>query len=81
VDIAAADAMAQLSAGAPQPATAPALAHPFAGWAPGPGMGMGALPNTSLPAAVPALPVPEPAGWLMFVIGATGVVLYSRFRK
>jgi hypothetical protein len=81
VDIAAADAIAQLSSGAPPPATVPALGHPFAGWSPGPGMGRGALPNAILPAPVPALLVPEPAGWLMFMIGAASIMLYSRFRK
>jgi hypothetical protein len=25
--------------------------------------------------------VPEPAGWLMFMIGAASIMLYSRFRK
>jgi hypothetical protein len=78
-DIELADAMAQLVAGpaaAPAPPRAPGF--PLGGWAPG--TGIGALPNASLPAAVPALPVPEPAGWMMLLAGAACLVLSSRLR-
>lgn len=80
VDIEVADAMAELSAGRPAPAAPPAVGHPFGNWTPGPGSGWNSPPDVALPAA-PASPVPEPAGWLMFVIGAASLVVYSRFRK
>ncbi len=80
VDIEAADAMAQLSmapaAAAPQLETVPA--RPFGDWTPAP---IGAMPGGPLPARVPVLPVPEPAGWLMFLIGAASLLIYSRFRR
>jgi hypothetical protein len=84
VDIEATDAMAQLTIAlaAPAPMTPLSTAgRPFGDWTPGPAWGAGNAPGAGPVRTAPLSPVPEPAGWLMFLIGAAGVIAYSRFRR
>lgn len=80
IDIETTDAMARLSAAAPRAAPPSLPARPFDDWTPGPS-GPFAGPSDPPLVTVPALPVPEPAGWLMFAIGAASLLFYSRFRR
>lgn len=75
-DIDGADAIAQLYSSAPPriPLTIPW--RPFGDWTPGMGAPFGEPENL-----LPIQPVPEPAGWLMLVIGAVGLGAWSRSRK
>ncbi|HEX8605192.1 MAG TPA: MHFG family PEP-CTERM protein [Pseudoduganella sp.] len=77
IDIETTDAMARLAAAAPTPAPPSLPIRPFDDWTPGPG---GPFRGPSNP-PVPVASVPEPAGWLMFLVGATSLLFYSRFRK
>jgi hypothetical protein len=84
VDIEAADAMAQLAVAASAPAPTMPLSvadRPFGDWTPGPAWGAGNAPGAGPARTAPLSPVPEPAGWLMFVIGAAGMLAYARFRR
>jgi hypothetical protein len=81
VDIEVTDAVARLSAAAPPQAPPSVPARPFGDWTPGPGAPF-AGPAAAPPAFfLPASPVPEPDGWVMFAAGVASLLLYSRFRK
>jgi hypothetical protein len=80
-DIDTADALAQLAAGRPAPPPPALPDRPFGDWTPGPYGVPAPAPRATLTPPVALSPVPEPAGWAMFLVGAISVLVFSRFRR